>query len=65
MDATTADQSLDSVPNSKFVRLFNTLRTTFGFDKVTGKFMILEPPFDLSFVEEIAAGGAGTSNRRH
>jgi hypothetical protein len=27
--------------------------------------MILVPLFDLKFLIEIAAGGAGTSNRRH
>jgi hypothetical protein len=27
--------------------------------------MILVPLFDLKFMNEFAAGGAGTSNRRH
>jgi len=27
--------------------------------------MILVPLFDLKFLTEFAAGGAGTSNRRH
>jgi hypothetical protein len=31
----------------------------------TSKFMILVPLFDLKFLNELAAGGAGTSNRRH
>jgi hypothetical protein len=49
----------------KFVirlRIFaNELRKAKG----TSKPMMLVPPFDLKFLLEFAAGGAGTSNRRH
>src|SRR5262249_19155942 len=31
----------------------------------TGKHMVPVPPFDLKFLNELAAGGVGTSNRRH
>jgi hypothetical protein len=31
----------------------------------TSKYMISVPLIDLKFLKELAAGGAGTSNRRH
>jgi len=31
----------------------------------TDKFIILVPLFDLKFLNELASGGVGTSNRRH
>jgi hypothetical protein len=39
--------------------------TNFGNKRGTSKKMMLGPLFDLKFLDEIAAGGAGTSNRRH
>jgi hypothetical protein len=39
--------------------------TNFGNELGTSKLMIRVPLFDLKFLDEIAAGGAGTSNRRH
>src|SRR5215813_12932044 len=39
--------------------------TNFGNKKGTSKHMILVPLFGLKVLDEIAAGGAGTSNRRH
>src|SRR5205085_6748533 len=42
-----------------------TSGTNFGSEKGTSNYMILVPLFDLKFLNELAAGGAGTSNRRH
>jgi hypothetical protein len=36
-----AELRIASVPNPKFVRRFNLLRTNFGFEKDTSKLMIL------------------------
>ena len=41
--------------------LWHELRKQTG----TSKHLILVPLYDLKFLDEIAAGGAGTSNRRH
>jgi hypothetical protein len=49
----------------KFVTQGSTLLNEFRKAKGTSKSMILVPLFDLKFLIEIAAGGAGTSNRRH
>ena len=37
----------------------------FGNKGGTSKYMILVPLIDLTFLNEFAAGDAGTSNRRH
>src|SRR6202035_798710 len=39
--------------------------TNFGSKRGTSKYMILVPLIDLTFLNEVAAGDAGTSNRRH
>jgi hypothetical protein len=49
----------------KFVIQGSILLNEFRKAKGTGKSMILVPLFDLKFLIEFAAGGAGTSNRRH
>jgi hypothetical protein len=49
----------------KFVIRGSTLMDEFRKAKGTSKHMILVPLFDLKFLIEFAAGGAGTSNRRH
>ena len=49
----------------KFVIQGSTLLNEFRKAKGTSKSMILVPLFDLKFLIEFAAGGAGTSNRRH
>src|SRR5262249_13967154 len=42
-----------------------TSSTNFGTDKGTSKCTTPVPLIDLKFVNELAAGGARTSNRRH
>ena len=54
-----------SAPLPKFVIHCSTLRHELRKQRGTGKFMTLMPLFDLKFLEEIAASGAGTSNWRH
>src|SRR5262249_36493127 len=54
-----------SAPLSKFVIHRSTSRHELRKQRGTSKFMILVPLFDLKFLDEFAAGGAGTSNRRH
>src|SRR5262249_30368128 len=49
----------------KFVTHGGTLLHELRKRTGTSKLMILVPLFDLKFLDEIAAGGAGTSNRRH
>jgi hypothetical protein len=49
----------------KFVIQDSILLNEFRKAKGTSKSMILAPLFDLKFLIEFAAGGAGTSNRRH
>src|SRR3954469_11019686 len=57
--------SRSSAPLSKFVIHCSTTRHELRKHRGTSKFMILVPLFDLKFLDEFAAGGAGTSNRRH
>src|SRR5262249_36416175 len=54
-----------SAPLSKFVIHCSTTRHELRKQRGTSKFMILVPLFDLKFLGEFAAGGVGTSNRRH
>src|SRR5262245_24900720 len=54
-----------SAPLSKFVIHRSTTRHELRKQRGTSKFMILVPLFDLKFLDEFAAGGAGTSDRRH
>src|SRR5262245_555422 len=50
-----------SAPLSKFVIHCSTARHELRKQRGTSKFMILVPLFDLKFLDEFAAGGAGTS----
>jgi hypothetical protein len=52
-------------PLSKFVIHRSTSRHELRKQRGTSKFLILVPLFDLKFLDEFAAGGVGTSNRRH
>src|SRR5829696_1588075 len=54
-----------SAPLPKFVIHSSTFRHELRKQRGTSKSMILVPLFDLKFLNEIAARGAGTSNRRH
>src|SRR5215467_560288 len=54
-----------SAPLPKFVIHRGTLSHELRKQLGTSKDMILVPLFDLTFLNELAAGGAGTSNRRH
>jgi hypothetical protein len=54
-----------SAPFPKFVIHGGTLGHELRKQSGTSKYMILVPLFDLTFLNERAAGGAGTSNRRH
>src|SRR5258708_12696457 len=54
-----------SAPLPKFVIHRSNLLHELRKQRGTSKFMILVPLFDLKFLNELAAGGAGTSNRRH
>jgi hypothetical protein len=56
---------LASAPFPKFVIHGGTLRHELRIQRGTSKYMILVPLFDLTFLNERAAGDAGTSNRRH
>src|SRR5262244_1706261 len=52
-------------PLPKFVIHRGTLSHELRKQRGTSKHMILVPLFDLTFLNELAAGGVGTSNRRH
>src|SRR5882757_9451524 len=54
-----------SAPLPKFVIHCGTLWHELRKQRGTGNSMILVPLFDLKFLSERAAGGVGTSNRRH
>src|SRR5262249_16752746 len=54
-----------SAPFPKFVIRRSKLRHELRKQRGTSNAMILVPPFDLKFLTELAAGGVGTSNRRH
>jgi len=54
-----------SAPLPKFVIHRGTLSHELRKQRGTSKHMILVPLFDLKFLNELAAGGVGTSNRRH
>src|SRR5262249_5813135 len=54
-----------SAPLPKFVIHRGTLGHELRKQGGTSKFMILVPLSDLKFLNEFAAGGVGTSNRRH
>src|SRR5262245_16649537 len=54
-----------SAPLPKFVIHRSKLRHELRKQRGTSKYMILVPLIDLKFLNEFAAGGAGTSNRRH
>src|SRR5262245_46913182 len=56
---------LASAPLSKLVIHCSTARHELRKQRGTSKFMMLVPLFDLKFLDEFAAGGAGTSDRRH
>src|SRR5215510_949972 len=54
-----------SVPDSEVRIILPQPRLRTSESKDTSNFMILVPLFDLKFLNERAAGGVGTSNRRH
>src|SRR5215472_6711937 len=54
-----------SAPLPKFVIHRGTLSHELRKQRGTSKHMILVPLFDLKFLNELAAGVVGTSNRRH
>ena len=54
-----------SAPFPKFVIHLNTHLHELRKPRGTSNSMILVPLFDLKFLTEFAAGGVGTSNRRH
>ena len=54
-----------SAPFPKFVIPRSIPRHELRKQRGTSNSMILVPLFDLKFLNEFAAGGAGTSNRRH
>jgi hypothetical protein len=64
-DAARTRAGQSSAPLPKFVIRCSTLRHELRKQWGTGESMFLVPLFDLKFQEEIAARGAGTSNRRH
>jgi hypothetical protein len=54
-----------SAPLPKFVIHRGTLSRELRKQRGTSKYNILVSLFDLKSLNELAAGGAGTSNRRH
>jgi hypothetical protein len=54
-----------SAPFPKFVIHCGTLSHELRKQRGTSSHMILVPLFDLKFLNEFAAAGVGTSNRRH
>jgi hypothetical protein len=58
-------QRQPSAPLPKFVIRCSTLGHELRKRRGTSNDLILVPLFDLKFLIEIAANGAGTSNRRH
>jgi hypothetical protein len=57
--------SRPSAPFPKFVIHRGTLWHELRKQRGTSKYLILVPLFDFKFLDELAAGDAGTSNRRH
>jgi hypothetical protein len=53
------------VPIPNFALSCGALWSELRNQRDTSKHLTLVPLFDLKFLDEIAAGGAGTSNRRH
>ena len=53
------------VPVSKVRNTSSALRYELRKQRGTSKYVILVPLIDLKFLKELAAGDAGTSNRRH
>ncbi|MFL6970320.1 MAG: hypothetical protein ACJ8F2_00255, partial [Xanthobacteraceae bacterium] len=60
-----ASRAMLQCPASEVRDHCSTLRHELRKQRGTGKFMVLVPLFDLKFLHELAAGTAGTSNRRH
>src|SRR5215208_4928347 len=56
---------LPSAPLPKFMTPNSPLRHELRKQRGTSKSMVLVPLYDLKFLNELAGGAVGTSNRRH
>jgi hypothetical protein len=63
--ARVLSSGLASAPFPKFVIHLSTLLHELRKQRGTSNLTILVPLLDLKFLAEFAAGGVGTSNRRH